>query len=329
MHHRQRTIGNDANLAGKGENPTTYTGARLALAYRIDADWDVLITESFSNLDAQGLSVEYPYSSELSSTGALVPLKPLQNTMFSPSFDKDHYENTGWTLNGKIGPIKMIYTGSYLDRHVDQQVDYTNYTRTGSGVYYTCAGGNTGWGSGKAVCYNPVTAWQDTVHNTHLSNEIRFSSPDDWRLRFLSGAFNEDFKIYDVMNFNYRTIPSCGAAGSPTLTAALDPAGGWGNALIGRELYPLLVSAGYTDVQVSPRMVYVDASRPACRWVHPPDLHRDGRRGQKDRHRAGHDDQRRMGAGDRRPGTHLRTGRRLLLYVLQGDRNRSRVDPGT
>jgi SAM-dependent methyltransferase len=36
-----------------------------------------------------------------------------------------------------------------------------------------------------------------------------------------------------------------------------------GNALIGRELYPLLVSAGYRDVQVSPRMVYVDASRPS------------------------------------------------------------------
>jgi len=36
-----------------------------------------------------------------------------------------------------------------------------------------------------------------------------------------------------------------------------------GNALIGRQLYPLLVDAGYSDVQVSPRMVYVDASRPA------------------------------------------------------------------
>jgi len=35
-----------------------------------------------------------------------------------------------------------------------------------------------------------------------------------------------------------------------------------GNALIGRELYPLLVQAGYADVHVSPRMVYVDASRP-------------------------------------------------------------------
>ncbi|MGB8218831.1 MAG: class I SAM-dependent methyltransferase [Methanoregula sp.] len=36
-----------------------------------------------------------------------------------------------------------------------------------------------------------------------------------------------------------------------------------GNALIGRELYPLLVQAGYADVHVLPRMVYVDASRPA------------------------------------------------------------------
>jgi SAM-dependent methyltransferase len=36
-----------------------------------------------------------------------------------------------------------------------------------------------------------------------------------------------------------------------------------GNALIGRELFPLLSGAGYQDVHVSPRMVYVDASRPA------------------------------------------------------------------
>jgi trans-aconitate methyltransferase len=35
-----------------------------------------------------------------------------------------------------------------------------------------------------------------------------------------------------------------------------------GNALIGREVYPLLVSAGFANVSVSPRMVYVDGSRP-------------------------------------------------------------------
>jgi ubiquinone/menaquinone biosynthesis C-methylase UbiE len=36
-----------------------------------------------------------------------------------------------------------------------------------------------------------------------------------------------------------------------------------GNANIGRELYPLLSRAGYGAVRVSPRMVYVDSSRPA------------------------------------------------------------------
>ena len=35
-----------------------------------------------------------------------------------------------------------------------------------------------------------------------------------------------------------------------------------GNAMIGRELYPLLDKAGYSSIRVSPRMVYVDSSRP-------------------------------------------------------------------
>jgi hypothetical protein len=35
-----------------------------------------------------------------------------------------------------------------------------------------------------------------------------------------------------------------------------------GDSLIGRRLYPLLLHAGFRDVQVSPKMVYVDNSRP-------------------------------------------------------------------
>lgn len=35
-----------------------------------------------------------------------------------------------------------------------------------------------------------------------------------------------------------------------------------GNSLIGRELYPLLRRAGFSEAAVSPRMVYVDSSRP-------------------------------------------------------------------
>lgn len=35
-----------------------------------------------------------------------------------------------------------------------------------------------------------------------------------------------------------------------------------GNSLIGRELYPLLNKAGFENVSISPRMVYVDSSKP-------------------------------------------------------------------
>jgi len=35
-----------------------------------------------------------------------------------------------------------------------------------------------------------------------------------------------------------------------------------GNAMIGRQLYPLLREAGFNSIHVSPRMVYVDSSKP-------------------------------------------------------------------
>jgi hypothetical protein len=38
-----------------------------------------------------------------------------------------------------------------------------------------------------------------------------------------------------------------------------------GDAMIGRRLFPLLKEAGFASPRVSPRMVYVDASKPA--WV--------------------------------------------------------------
>jgi protein-L-isoaspartate O-methyltransferase len=54
---------------------------------------------------------------------------------------------------------------------------------------------------------------------------------------------------------------------SPAAHAAIDclitlQRNAGGNALIGRQLYPLMVEASFDAVRVSPRMVYVDSSRP-------------------------------------------------------------------
>jgi iron complex outermembrane receptor protein len=192
------------SVAKNDQNPVTHQGARLSVAWQVMPDWDVLITQSVQNLDAEGLSMQYPRGSDQQI------LKPLQVTAFSPVYDKDNFENTAWTVNGKLGDFRLLYTGAYTDRHLKQQNDYTNYSRTLYGQYYECTGGTAGLlGAGPIRCYSPVTSWYDKVQNTHLSNEFRVSTPDTWRLRGVAGAFYERFRVYDVMDFNYKTVPSC------------------------------------------------------------------------------------------------------------------------
>ncbi|MGZ6013377.1 MAG: TonB-dependent receptor plug domain-containing protein, partial [Caulobacteraceae bacterium] len=217
---------NNFALAGKDQNPVTTQGARVSLSWKMTPDWDFLIQQSVQNLDAEGLSTTYPIGSDFQH------LKPLQVTTFVPTYNKDNYESTAWTLNGKLANFSAIYTGAYTDRHITQQNDYTNYSRTLYGQYYECTGGNnSGFGAGKASgpvvqarCYSPITFWHDKVHNTHMSHEARISTPSDWRIRGIAGVFYEQFRIYDVMDFNYKTIPSCQYPANLTAALAGGPA---------------------------------------------------------------------------------------------------------
>jgi outer membrane receptor protein involved in Fe transport len=196
-------VANNYAIAGNDQNPATYQGMRAEILYKINDDWDVLITQSLQNLNADGVSAEEPYGSDFQKLG------PLQETSFSPSFDKDKFESTAWTVNGAAGPLKLVYTGGYMVRNIDQQQDYTNYARGFYGTYYQCIGGATGWGKGPAKCFSPVSYWNDKVKNTHFTEEFRVSTPDTWRLRGIAGAYYEQFRIHDDMNFDYKSIPSC------------------------------------------------------------------------------------------------------------------------
>ncbi len=209
-------VGNNLALAQDNQNPVTYNGIRVSALYDITPDWSLLIAQTYQNLEADGTYAQYPLGSDFQ------PLKADQVTAFSPAFDKDKFENTAWTLNGKVGPLNLLYSGAYLDRHIDQQADYSNYSRAAGGFYYACTGGSSLGAGTTPTCYSPVSSWRDQVLSTHQSHEIRVSTPDDWRTRGIVGAFWEDFQIKDNMNFNYKTIPSCTPA---NLAAALAPGG--------------------------------------------------------------------------------------------------------
>jgi iron complex outermembrane receptor protein len=205
---------NNYLLVKRAQNPVTYQGFRVSALYQINDDWNVLIQDSYQYLDAEGMPVQFPVSL------GLTPLQPLQETSFMPAWNRDKSNSTAWTVNGKIGDLKAIYTGSYLTRKVDANMDYTNYARTAGGFYYSCTGGggsNLG-NPGPATCYSPIMGWNDYFENTHQSHEFRLSTPDEWRLRGLLGVYWEDFQIKDDMNFLQKTIPSCTPA---NLAAAL------------------------------------------------------------------------------------------------------------
>jgi len=194
---------NNAAQVKNNYNPVDYTGGRIEALWDIAPDWNLLLTESYQKVDAEGTFSTYPIGSDGQTLGNM------QTTTFSPSYNDDTYWNSAWTLNGKIGDFKVVYTGSYMTRKISEQQDYTNYSRTPGGMYYQCTGSKTGFGTGSTYCYSPVANWNDQIRNTHHSEELRVQSPEGKRIRAIVGAFYENYKIDDVMRFNYTGIPGC------------------------------------------------------------------------------------------------------------------------
>jgi iron complex outermembrane receptor protein len=273
----------NGSLVGNNLNPVDIDGLRFSALLRINDDWNFLVQQNFQTLEADGYFYDYPYAPDGTK------LQPYQIVAFEPAYDKDRYESTAWTLNGKLGLLSAVYTGSYLDRHIQQQADYSNYLTSAHGSDYDCTGAGARYGTYRdakpTTCYAPVGAWNDKSRNTHLSQELRVSTPDDWRLRGLVGAFYEDFKIYDEMNFNYLPIPQCNAqnlaiatAGGPDCLSAVGPVPGFftndpglrlnSNTSFGEDVvrgYRQLAFFGSADFDIIPKVLTITAG---TRWFH-------------------------------------------------------------
>src|ERR1700722_19927498 len=201
---------NNNSVAARAINPVTYQGIRVEALYKFNDDWNLLITQSYQDMNSQGVFYDQPTGSD----GAA--LQPLQATLFNPNFDKDKFESTAWTLNGKFGDLKAVYTGGYLVRNVDQVGDYTNYARGVYADYYQCYGpGTAGDKNLKSTCFSPSASWQSVEKNQHQQHEFRLSTPDDWRLRAIGGAYWEDNRLFDQTSWLYKTVPTCTSDGAP------------------------------------------------------------------------------------------------------------------
>jgi len=191
----------NSNLVSNAFNPLTYQGLRVSGLYQYNDDWNFLLQQSYQSMEADGVFAYDPQIGDL------------DVQQYNPSKDLDKFEDTAWTLNGRVGGLKLVYTGGYLVRNVDQTADYTNYARGPFAAYYQCNGPQFTPGA-TATCYSPSSIWHNIERNTHQSHELRLSSPDDARVRGIGGIFWEDYRIQTSQNFLYADPQ----AGFPPLT---------------------------------------------------------------------------------------------------------------
>ena len=69
---------NNYALAQSASNPVTYTGIRVSALWDINNDWNVLIAQSYQNMEADGEFTQFPIGSEGQALG------PWQDTSFTP-----------------------------------------------------------------------------------------------------------------------------------------------------------------------------------------------------------------------------------------------------
>jgi iron complex outermembrane receptor protein len=171
-------VRSNAGLARKNFNDVTTSGGRAALKIDLDQSWTVTPTVMLQHQSANGVPGFQP------------ALGDLNIARYFPDTNVDHWWQAALTVQGKIADLDVVYSGSYMDRHVDSSTDYSEYTFVYD-VYYQSTPQYFGdlFRNDAGDVISPAMRLLSSDRFTKSSHELRLSSPSDWRLRFVAGAF--------------------------------------------------------------------------------------------------------------------------------------------
>ncbi|MDE0800615.1 MAG: TonB-dependent receptor [Rhodospirillaceae bacterium] len=196
----------NGSITEKNFNDSFYKGMRLGLKWSVTPDWDVLVQHSRQELGADGV---FDYDPEVGD---------LQVKRFFPDNLRDEFNQTSWTVEGRMAMLDVVYTGAYLNRDIEQSIDYTGYNNAGAYIaYYTCTY------DAVRECFNPAKGFQGIQGQTRNTHEFRFNTPQENSLRITAGVFYDDFKIEAQDDFNYFSNFDRSLLGFPNPKAPLAP----------------------------------------------------------------------------------------------------------
>ena len=179
------TRSNASQVKNDYNDVDTY-GARAALRLELGENWVITPTVMGQQQKVHGLFAFDP------------TLGDLNVAHYYPEGSNDKWGQAALTIEGQISNLDVVYAGSYLKRTVDSTSDYNDYaffydTLTTYGQYYTDNAGNP---------VDPSQYIQARDGYTKQSHEIRVSSPQENRVRFVGGLFYQQQK-HDIFQ-NYK-----------------------------------------------------------------------------------------------------------------------------
>ncbi|MXP29645.1 TonB-dependent receptor [Porphyrobacter algicida] len=178
-------------------NTAQYTGFRVSALWEINPDWKLKVAHMRQSLDTDGVFFEDP------------TLGDLKIQRYMPDTMNDRFSNTAWTLEGQLGALNMVYTGAFTDRKTDQTVDYSDYLFVGQYLpYYICDTAvvyptYVSAAPADPTCQAPNLSVKSHSEMTKITQELRFSTPDDWRFRVQAGGFFSRLVLKERNDFFY------------------------------------------------------------------------------------------------------------------------------
>lgn len=183
-----RVTANNAAFVENDFNDAEYTGFRASLKGQINENWDATLQYVSQSLDTEGI---FDFEPDVS------PGDDLNSQTFSRDVGQDDVDLVSLTVNGVVGNLDVIYSGSYTERTFEGQTDYTGYANNGPFIpYYICT-------PGYDSCGNPTlftTSFFDTERTVH---EVRVASDSDNRLSFIAGIYVDDQQTIERTDFTY------------------------------------------------------------------------------------------------------------------------------
>ncbi|MGB3711018.1 MAG: TonB-dependent receptor [Erythrobacter sp.] len=187
----------NSGLVEEDFNDTQYTGFRVSALWDVTPDWTVTVAHTRQSLETDGVFFADP---------ELDGLDDLEIQRFEEDRLEDDFSNTSWTVEGRLAMLDVVYTGAYTDRRTDQRVDYTDYLFVGQYLpYYICDGSVSypGDDGPSGTCQEPNLYVTSDSETQVFTQELRFSTPEDWLVKVTAGGFYSDLELKERNDFNY------------------------------------------------------------------------------------------------------------------------------